>query len=513
MATQKPVTIEIATPESDIYMDYIGRTLLNPDKLLRTEGSYKGIELYEETLTDPQVTSTLQTRKLAVICKEWEVIPASDKLKDRKIAEFVEDVLYAFNHDAARRALLTGIVLGYKPAEVMWDVSEGSVWIKEIIGRPARRFVFDLDRNIRLLTISNMIEGETVPDRKFVVFRNTSDNGTPYGDPLGRSLYWPTWFKKNAIKFWMIFSDKFGMPTVMGKYPPGTDGADVQKLLDAAASIQKDTAIAIPDNMLVELVEATRSGSMNTYESLCNFMNAEISKVMLGQTLTTEMSSKGGSYAAAQTHNDVRADYAKADADALCECFNNSLIKWIVDYNYPGVTQYPKVWIRTLPESDLLTQAQRDKILAVDIQGLPIPASYFYETYHIPEPKGDEAVILNTGNATPGMTPPMSVPVHDSPSKSVSTPAQEDEPTSDQSFAEPGAGLFPDQTAIDNIKMPVMPIDPAIRPLLDLINAGQSYAEIEDHLFEKYPDMKTDQIEKLLERAIFVAEVWGRLNA
>jgi phage gp29-like protein len=95
----------------------------------------------------------------------------------------------------------------------------------------------------------------------------------------------------------------------------------------------------------------------------------------------------------------------------------------------------------------------------------------------------------------------------------VSTPAQEDEPTSDQSFAEPGAGLFPDQTAIDNIKMPVMPIDPAIRPLLDLINAGQSYAEIEDHLFEKYPDMKTDQIEKLLERAIFVAEVWGRLNA
>jgi len=510
MAIQKPVTIEVATATSDIYMDYIGRTLLNPDKLLRTEGSYKGIELYEDVLTDPQVASTLQTRKLAVVCKEWEVIPASDKLKDRKIAEFVKDVLYACNHDAARRSLLTGIVLGYKPAEVMWDISEGSVWIKEIIGRPARRFVFDLDRTIRLLTVNNMIEGEQVPDRKFLVFRNTSDNGSPYGDPLGRSLYWPTWFKKNAIKFWMIFSDKFGMPTVMGKYPPGTDSSDVQKLLDAAASIQKDTAIAIPDNMMVDLIEASRSGSMNTYESLCNFMNAEIAKTMLGQTLTTEMSSKGGSYAASQTHNDVRADYMKADADALCECLNNSLIKWIVDFNYPQITQYPKVWIRTAPESDLLAQAQRDKILAVDIQGLKIPASYFYETYNIPEPKGDEAVILNTGNASPDMTPPLSVPVHDSPSTSV--PQQEDEPSHDQSFSE-GSGLFPDQTAIDKIKSPEFPIEPAIRPLLDLINAGQGYAEIEDHLFEKYPDMKTDQIEKLLERAIFVAEVWGRLNA
>lgn len=505
MAIQKPVTIEVATATSDIYMDYIGRTLLNPDKLLRTEGSYKGIELYEDVLTDPQVASTLQTRKLAVVCKEWEVVPASDRLKDRKVAEFVHSVLSAFNHDASRRALLSGIVLGYKPAEVMWDISEGSVWVKEIIGRPARRFVFDLDRNIRMLTIDNMIEGEQVPDRKFVVFRNTSDNGSPYGDPLGRSLYWPTWFKKNAIKFWMIFSDKFGMPTVMGKYPPGTDSSDVQKLLDAAASIQRDTAIAIPDNMLVELVEASRSGSMNTYESLCNFMNAEIAKTMLGQTLTTEMSSKGGSYAASQTHDGVRGDYMKADADALCECLNNSLIKWIVDFNYPNVTQYPKVWIRTESEGDLLAQAQRDKILSVDIQGLKIPARYFYETYGIPQPEsGEECIGGVAGQGAPGKQL--------ADTSGGTSEGQDDEPTSDQSFAE-GTGLFPDQTAIDKIKTPSISIDQAIRPLIDLINAGQSYAEIEDHLFEKYPDMKTDQIEKLLERAIFVAEVWGRLNA
>jgi len=503
---------EVARIEKDIYQEYIGRTLLNPDKLLRSEGGGRGIELYEDVLIDPQIRSTLQTRKLAVVCKEWEVVPASEKLKDRKIAEFVTDVLKGFGYDAARSMLLSGIVLGYKPGEIMWEYSEGSVWVKEIIGRASRRFCFDLDRSLRLLTLGNMIEGEQLPDRKFIVFRNISDNGTPYGDPLGKSLYWPAWFKKNAVKFWMIFSDKFGMPTAVGKYPAGMeDPAQINKLVDAITAIQTDSAVAIPDSMIIELLESARTGTMNTYESLCTFMNAEISKVLLGQTLTTEMSQKGGSYAASKTHNDVREDYVKADADSLCECQNNSLIKWIVDYNFPAVTQYPKVWIRTEPEADLLTQAQRDKILAVDIKGLKIPTRYFYETYAIPEPEGDEDCIEGKDAPAPVMGP-VADSAKNRAAKAPSKKGQKAEPTTTESFAEPG-GLFPDQTAIDKIETPAINIGATLRPVLDLINQGHSYQEIQDGLFEQYPDMQSTEVEKLLERAIFVSEIWGRLNA
>ena len=510
----RPMIAEVARIERDIYADYIGRTLLNPDKLLRTEGNGKGLELYEETMMDPQVRSTLQTRKLAVVCKEWEVVPATDKLKDRKVAEFVEQVLQGFGYDAARSVLLSGLVLGFKPAEIIWEYSEGSVWVKEMIGRASRRFVFDLDRSMRLLTTANMVEGEALPARKFVIYRNVSDNGSPYGDPLGKSLYWPAWFKKNAVKFWMIFSDKFGMPTVVGKYPAGTTSDDVTKLLDAISAIQTDAAIALPDTMVAELIESARAGTMNTYESLCNFMNAEISKILLGQTLTTEMSQKGGSFAASKTHNDVREDYIKADADSLCECQNNSLVKWIVDFNFPAVTQYPKVWIRTDPEADLLALAQRDKILAVDIKGLKIPASYFYETYAIPEPQGDEEVVC--GAPEQPQTPfQVEIPrTTTGTKKGGSAESNEQEPETEESFAEGSGGLFPDQTALDKVPGPnAKALQQTLRPVLDLINQGHSYAEIEQHLYDQYPKMKTAEIEKLMERAIFVSEVWGRLNA
>ena len=400
---QKPELNEIAAVEKDIFMDYIGKTLLNPDKVLKSESGGKGIELYSDLLRDAKVGSALQTRRLAVTGREWEVIPASDKRQDAKIADYVKEVLMAINLDAYRRSALSGLILGFKPCEIMWDYSEGDIFISKIIPRASRRFVFDLKSNLRLLTPQNMLEGEEVPEKKFQLFTNPSDDGTPYGDGLGRILYWPVWFKKNAIKFWMIFADKFGSPTAIGKYPPGTSREQQQDLLSAIEAIQQESAVKIPNTMVIELLEAARQGTVNTYETLCNFMDRQIAQALLGHTGTSE--STPGKLGSEDAANEVRKDYIKSDADLLCESENNQMIRWIVDYNFPppfnsplnkggsrGI--YPKVWIRTEPEEDLMPLAERDKILAVDI-GVPIGKKYFYDTYGIPKPEeGEELIVI-----------------------------------------------------------------------------------------------------------------------
>ena len=397
MAKQlKPVLDEIAGAEKDftIYGDYIGsrRFYPNTDKVLRTGG--KGMELYEDLMRDPQVRACMQSRRLAVIGKEWEVVPAGEDPLSLEIAGFVKDVLYGFDFDSARYALLSGIVLGFKLCEVVWEYSEGQVWIKELVGRSSRRFVFDSRGNPRLLTPKNMVEGEELPGRKFQFFRYGAENGSPYGEGLGTTLYWPAWFKKNAIKFWMIFAEKFGSPTVIGKYPPGTPKEHQDSLLSALEAIQQESAIKVPETMQIELLDAQRSGTVNTYKDLCAFMNAEIAKTILGQTLTTEIGNSG-SYAASKTHNEVRRDYVKADADLLAHSLNGQLVRWIVDFNYPGAAMhpklYPKLWIRCKEEADLMPLAQRDEILAR--MGLPISKKYFYETYGIPEPAPGEAIL------------------------------------------------------------------------------------------------------------------------
>jgi len=405
---KKPITDQIATAQNDITMNYIGKTLLNPDKVLKSEGGWSGVELYEDMLFEARVASEMQKRRLAVIGKEWDIIPASDDAQDQKIAEFVEEVFKNFSHDRSRQALLTGIITGFKPGEIMWEYSEGDIWIKDIKGVSPRRFVFDLDGNLRLLTYQNMLEGIEIPERKFMVFTNPSNNGSPYGDALGRALYWPIWFKKNGVKFWAVFLDKFGQPTPWGKYPSGTDEAMQNKLLDSLKAMQTDQAIITPDTMTVELLEAARASSVDSYDRWEKFWNDAITFIILGQSATTE--GTPGKLGAETERADVRQEIVKADADLLCECQNEQLIKWLVDYNFPvgnGLAppqrgfcpggkpfraKYPKIWIRTDPEQDLKPLAERDRILIKEI-GVPTPVSYIRDTYGIPEPEEGEELI------------------------------------------------------------------------------------------------------------------------
>jgi SPP1 gp7 family putative phage head morphogenesis protein len=242
-----------------------------------------------------------------------------------------------------------------------------------------------------------MIEGEEVPDRKFIVFTyGSSDN--PYGKGLGQKLWWPVWFKKHGIKYWVVFAEKFGSPTTQGKYPPGTPKEQQDDLLEMLEAIQQESGIIYPENMDVSLIEASRKASTDTYEQLCQFMDMQISKAVLGQTATTEGTpGKLGSEAARE---EVRQDILKADADVLCELLNNTLIPWIVDYNFPDVHDYPEIWIHTEPEEDLQPLAERDKIIVKEI-GLPVGQQYFYDTYNIPKPEEGEETV--SAPATPAL--------------------------------------------------------------------------------------------------------------
>ena len=122
----------------------------------------------------------------------------------------------------------------------------------------------------------------------------------------------------------------------------------------------QDAIAVIPDDSSVEIKEASKSSSAEIYEKLIDKMNSEISKAILGQTLTTEVGATG-SYAAANTHMQVRQDIIDADKK-LVESVINQLITWIYELNYPNA-EIP-VFELYAPEDVDLTLAQRDKILS-----------------------------------------------------------------------------------------------------------------------------------------------------
>jgi len=172
---------------------------------------------------------------------------------------------------------------------------------------------------------------------------------------------------------------------VVGKYPPGASPEQQRALLDALEAIQQETGIKIPDTMMIELLEAQRSGTIDCYESFCTFQDNSISKLILGQTLTTQVGDTG-SYAASKTQEGVRQDVKEDDAGEIDDCLNETVVRWLVDANFPAAdrTDYPKVVHKVQPPEDLKALAERDKIIVGEIGLDDVPKRYFHETYNLP---------------------------------------------------------------------------------------------------------------------------------
>ena len=498
--TENPVINEIATiaKDIDLFAGWLNR-LENPDPVLRTEAAGRGLKLYDEIDRDPHAGSVLQTRALAVVGKEWSVAPAKSARRagrpaatsqEKFVADFVSEVLEECNFDQARQELLQAVLYGFYAAEVLWKIrSDGRVGIRKIVAKHPRRFVFTPERAPRLLTPQNMTDGEELPDRKFVVF-TFGDSDNPYGRGMGRRLWWPVWFKKNGIKFWMIFLDKFGMPTTVGKYPPGTLEDEQDKLLEAIDAIQTDTGIKVPDTMSIEFLEAARAGTV-THEALCEYMDRQISKAVLGQTASTE--GTPGKLGNEDAQDEVRQDIVEADADLLDAVLNETLVRWIVDYNFPGVTDYPKLVTHAAPKPDLKERVEIDKTLASDV-GLPVGRQYFYETYGIPEPAEGEELVKPAP-------------------KMPAAPLGKDDKGKGAKFTE-GTRFTPDQEALERFIARAATAPAEIeKKIIASVEGAQSYGEAMTGLLELYPELEMGELADLMERALFNAELFGRYAA
>jgi phage gp29-like protein len=150
------------------------------------------------------------------------------------------------------------------------------------------------------------------------------------------------------------------------------------KSLDAMIA----NAVAIfPEGSEITIESLANKGSVNgVYKQYIEAANAEISKAVLGQTLTTEIGDKGN-YAAAKAHNMVRGDLAAADRHRICQTFNRLAAVWTL-YNFGAEVAPPR--FEFVKDEDLQKdRAGRDKELYAF--GWRPRKSYITREYGIPE--------------------------------------------------------------------------------------------------------------------------------
>nr|DAI22387.1 MAG TPA: portal [Caudoviricetes sp.] len=341
----------------DITKGYTGALAQPADGVLRGRGN-SDLSLYEQVLSDEEVKRTFSQRQDALVSKEWVVEPASDEVQDIQAADFIRNWVNEVGFDRITKMMHYGIFYGYAVAELIYRVNEDGKYVADIRVRNRRRFRFTPKGELRLLTRDNQTTGIDCPAPYFWTFCTGSDHDDePYGIGLAHWLYWASMFKRNGVKFWLIFLEKFGMPTALGRYPKNASPTDQQKLLESLYAIQADSGIVLPEGMPIELLSAERSGT-GDYKALYDTMNETIQRVVLGQT-----SSSGGT--AGRLGNDdlqekVLESIIKADSDVICESFNRGPIAWLTAMNFANAKP-PRVYRVFEQAEDLNEKANRDK--------------------------------------------------------------------------------------------------------------------------------------------------------
>lgn len=369
-------------------------TLMPTDSVLRSKGGT--LDIYREVLRDDQVKSTFQQRRTAVTSAPWTVDPGDETdPRSVKCAEDLAENLKRIGFDRITDRMLYAIFYGFGVGEVMYEVRDGLIQIADIRVRDRSRFKFGINRELYLYQPDGHVD--LMPERKFWCVNTGADHDDePYGMGLAHWLYWPSFFKRNNIKFWLIFLEKYGMPTAKATLAQGQmQNKDlVARALDALRAIQTDAAVVVPDGVAIELIEIARSGAVD-YASMYDAMDRAISKVVLSQTMTTD---DGSSRSQAQVHKTVADTVAQSDADLICESFNNTVARWFRDYNYPDAAP-PRVYRATAPPDDLAQRAERDtKILAL---GYEPTEEYILETYGTGWVKAQKAAVVAGDN--PGL--------------------------------------------------------------------------------------------------------------
>lgn len=511
-----PPREEIATIRSDPNRWHYGERIDNDDPVLRSRGIAKGLALYDELERDPQVGCELGKRRMALLGREWSVTAGAETPQAEAARELVERALKGARFNQAVEKLLDALLKGVSVVEVMWVVRAGEILPAELRGRDPRRFQFRLPpegaappadpstpppiAELRLLSKANPTDGAPVPARKFVAHRFGAKYEHPWGRGLGERLFWPVFFKRQGIGFWLTGLEKFGQPTPVGKYPNGTPEADQDKLLAACQAIATEAGVIVPEGMVIELLEAKRAGTFDSYEKLARYMDEDISKVILGQTLTTSPG-ESGSRALGQVHNEVRLELTKGDADLLADTLNDGLVRWIVDFNMPGYAAtglaYPMLWWDVSEPEDLTQRADRD----TKLKGLgyrPKP-DYIRDTY------GE------------GWEPAQAAPAPDAPGGALAALFAEARrpPRRPARFAEArdprdAADILAEQLGtvagdavdgmVDAVRALVM--DPAV----------SSLDELRGRLVELLPGLPTARLAELLGAALAVASLQGRAD-
>ncbi len=501
----KPVRARIAVGDvNDKYSAYPSKGL-TPRKLARIfQAADAGdvseqMELFEEMEEkDPHLFSQLQTRKLAVTGLDWEVQPFSDEEPDKTVADFIGKQLKGIeNLDDVFIDMLDAIGKGISIMEIEWGVDiDGNNIIENIEYVHPKKLVWNSQTDEIEICTKEFPAGIPLPENKFVVHAYKAKSGHKSRNGILRVVSWMYLFKNYDVKDWVAFCEVFGMPLRLGKYSAAASEEDKKALMEAIYSLGSDAAGIVPESTLIEFIESQKTTSVEIYEQLARYCDEQISKAVLGQTLSSD--SGGGSYAQGKVHNEVRHDLTVADAKALAVTIRRDIIRPLVEYNFGYNVNIPFFTFDCQEAEDQKEAVEIYRTLACDM-GLKIPESHIYKKFNIPKPEEGEKVL------DPSAIPRLQQPL---PDDDLLTHSLKQNGRTEQDQI--------DAMAAEAVKQAENAFRVMMKPILSIVDSADDLETLQEVLKDEktvkklYGKMDSLELEDVLHQAIYLSELIGR---
>ncbi len=326
-------------------------------------------DLYNDTLLDPHLFCVAQKRKSGVLGRKIEF--RRDGMPDDRVNEQISSPWFLRFIEDALDAQFWGFTL------LQFYINEKG-WIDYYL--VPRKHVD--------------------PVRQLIKHRQDNITGEPfdaYGDllmirgkePLGILARTAPYvlYKRGTMNDWAEFSELFGMPIRKYTYD-SSDPESVNAAMDAASSQGGANIYFCPTDSNLEFIESgNKTGSSELYASLVDRCNAEMSKAVLGNTLTTE-ASETGTQALGTVHGKVEQELADQDALFILNLLNYDMTD---QFAALGVNTEGGEFVYVEAEDTAETTAKAALLeKAVTVFHLPLGDDYLYEQLKVEKPDNYE---------------------------------------------------------------------------------------------------------------------------
>lgn len=464
-----------------------------------------GLDMEEK---DGHIHAELSKRKRALLTLDWTInAPRNASAEEKKQADQIREWFTDMpNFEDLLLDCLDGIGHGFSAMEITWNNVEG-YWLPKTVDHRPQRWFQTLPYDGNALRLRNgTVEGADLLPFGWIVHRHRAKSGYLTRAGLHRVLVWPYLFKNYSTRDLAEFLEIYGLPLRVGKYPSGSTEHEKATLLAAVAGIGHNAAGIIPEGMAIDFENAAQ-GHHDPFQAMIDWCERTQSKAILGGTLTSQADGKSSTNALGSVHNEVRHDLLVSDARQVEGTLTGDLIYPVcaLNFNQVDARRLPQFRFDTRQFEDMVKYASAlPKLVGV---GMQIPVNWAQEKLNIPQPKDGEAVLKL---ARPEMVVPPDMRARPEKAamryQAVLTNKAGEIVTLDQDALDHAT----DQLSAAGLNDEMIKL---LSPAIQAVRNGSTTEEVISGLLEAAPRMDEATLADLLARAIFVADVWGRLHA